>query len=414
MRKFLAGLLGMVLCVQTVYGIPVRAADVFEPGERPKAMQDVIRQEDPEQTNRDNSGNLTGLELSAESAVIMEASGGQVLLEKNADEKKPPASVTKVMTLLLIFDALADGTITPDTEVTTSEYAASMGGSQVFLEAGEKQTVDTMIKCIAVASANDACVAMAEKIAGSEPAFVEKMNQRSAGLGMTNTHFVNACGLDEAGHLSTARDVALMSREMLLHHTEVRDYCSIWMDTLRGGATQLVNTNKLLKSYRGITGLKTGTTGQAGVCISASAERDGLRLIAVVLGSASGKERFQAASTLLDYGFAHYESAAAALPGDAPQTLPVEHGTAATVPLNYESPGHCLMPKGEGGTLEAVVELPASLSAPVAAGEQVGRIKILHQGTEMCSYPITAAQNVDALSFRYCLRLLAQSLLLRN
>lgn len=233
-------------------------------------------------------------------------------------------------------------------------------------------------------------------------------------LGMTNTHFVNACGLDEAGHLSTARDVALMSREMLLHHTEVRDYCSIWMDTLRGGATQLVNTNKLLKSYRGITGLKTGTTGQAGVCISASAERDGLRLIAVVLGSASGKERFQAASTLLDYGFAHYESAAAALPGDAPQTLPVEHGTAATVPLNYESPGHCLMPKGEGGTLEAVVELPASLSAPVAAGEQVGRIKILHQGTEMCSYPITAAQNVDALSFRYCLHLLAQSLLLRN
>ncbi len=186
------------------------------------------------------------------------------------------------------------------------------------------------------------------------------------------------------------------------------------MDTLRGGATQLVNTNKLLKSYRGITGLKTGTTGKAGVCISASAERDGLRLIAVVLGSASGKERFQAASTLLDYGFAHYESAAAALPGDAPQTLPVEHGTAATVPLNYESPGHCLMPKGEGGALEAVVELPASLSAPVAAGEQVGHIKILHQGTEMCSYPITAAQNVDALSFRYCLRLLAQSLLLRN
>ena len=229
MRKFLAGLLGMVLCVQTVYGIPVRAADVFEPGERPKAMQDVIRQEDPEQTNRDNSGNLTGLELSAESAVIMEASGGQVLLEKNADEKKPPASVTKVMTLLLIFDALADGTITPDTEVTTSEYAASMGGSQVFLEAGEKQTVDTMIKCIAVASANDACVAMAEKIAGSEPAFVEKMNQRSAGLGMTNTHFVNCNGLDTEGHLTTARDIALMSRELITKYPQIEDYSTIWM-----------------------------------------------------------------------------------------------------------------------------------------------------------------------------------------
>ena len=284
-------------------------------------------------------------------AILIDEDSGTVLYEKNADARRPIASITKVMTLLLAFEGLEAGKIHLDDFVPVSEHAY---------------------------------------------------------------HFVNACGLDEAGHLSTARDVALMSREMLLHHTEVRDYCSIWMDTLRGGATQLVNTNKLLKSYRGITGLKTGTTGKAGVCISASAERDGLRLIAVVLGSASGKERFQAASTLLDYGFARYESAAAALPGDAPQTLPVEHGTAATVPLNYESPGHCLMPKGEGSTLKAVVELPASLSAPVAAGEQVGRIKILHQGTEMCSYPITAAQNVDALSFRYCLRLLAQSLLLRN
>ena len=337
-----------------------------------------------------------------------------MLYEKNADARRPIASITKVMTLLLAFEALEAGKIHLDDFVPVSEHAYHMGGSQIWLEPGEQMTLDDMLKAICISSANDAAVAVAEYVGGSETAFAEMMNVRAYELGMTNTHFVNACGLDEAGHLSTARDVALMSREMLLHHTEVRDYCSIWMDTLRGGATQLVNTNKLLKSYRGITGLKTGTTGKAGVCISASAERDGLRLIAVVLGSASGKERFQAASTLLDYGFAHYESAAAALPGDAPQTLPVEHGTAATVPLNYESPGHCLMPKGEGGALEAVVELPASLSAPVAAGEQVGRIKILHQGTEMCSYPITAAQNVDALSFRYCLRLLAQSLLLRN
>ena len=333
-------------------------------------------------------------------AILIDEDSGTVLYEKNADARRPIASITKVMTLLLAFEALEAGKI----------HLADF----VPVEPGEQMTLDDMLKAICISSANDAAVAVAEYVGGSETAFAEMMNVRAYELGMTNTHFVNACGLDEAGHLSTARDVALMSREMLLHHTEVRDYCSIWMDTLRGGATQLVNTNKLLKSYRGITGLKTGTTGKAGVCISASAERDGLRLIAVVLGSASGKERFQAASTLLDYGFAHYESAAAALPGDAPQTLPVEHGTAATVPLNYESPGHCLMPKGEGGTLEAVVELPASLSAPVAAGEQVGRIKILHQGTEMCSYPITAAQNVDALSFRYCLLLLAQSLLLRN
>ena len=354
------------------------------------------------------------LELPAPSCILMEKDTGQILYEENAHEKLRPASVTKIMTLLLVMEAIDSGALSYDDVVTGSAHAAGMGGSQIWLEPGEQMTLDDMLKAICISSANDAAVAVAEYVGGSETAFAEMMNVRAYELGMTNTHFVNACGLDEAGHLSTARDVALMSREMLLHHTEVRDYCSIWMDTLRGGATQLVNTNKLLKSYRGITGLKTGTTGKAGVCISASAERDGLRLIAVVLGAASGKERFQAASTLLDYGFAHYESAAAALPGDAPQTLPVEHGTAATVPLNYESPGHCLMPKGEGGTLEAVVELPASLSAPVTAGEQVGSIKILHQGTEMRSYPITAAQNVDALSFRYCLRLLAQSLLLRN
>lgn len=352
--------------------------------------------------------------LDCASALLMEAESGRVLFEYNADDRHAPASITKIMTMLLVCEAVDAGQISLDDTVTTSPYASSMGGSEIWLEPYETMTVDEMLRATAIASANDAAVALGEHLAGTEAMFADKMNQKAAQLGMESTHFVNACGLDEAGHLSTARDVALMSREMLLHHTEVRDYCSIWMDTLRGGATQLVNTNKLLKSYRGITGLKTGTTGKAGVCISASAERDGLRLIAVVLGSASGKERFQAASTLLDYGFAHYESAAAALPGDAPQTLPVEHGTAAAVPLNYKSPGHCLMPKGEGGTLEAVVELPASLSAPVAAGEQVGRIKILHQGTEMCSYPITAAQNVDALSFRYCLLLLAQSLLLRN
>ena len=309
MRKFLAGLLGMVLCVQTVYGIPGRAADVFESGERPKAMQDVIRQEDPEQTNRDNSGNLTGLELSAESAVIMEASGGQVLLEKNADEKKPPASVTKVMTLLLIFDALADGTITPDTEVTTSEYAASMGGSQVFLEAGEKQTVDTMIKCIAVASANDACVAMAEKIAGSEPAFVEKMNQRSAGLGMTNTHFVNCNGLDTEGHLTTARDIALMSRELITKYPQIENYSTIWMEnithTTAKGSSEfgLSNTNKLIRQYEYATGLKTGSTSGAKFCLSATARKDGVNMIAVVMAEPDSKTRIKDAIAMLNYGF---------------------------------------------------------------------------------------------------------------
>ena len=347
-------------------------------------------------------------------AILVDEDSGTVLYEKNADARRPIASSTKVMTLLLTFEALEAGKISLDDFVPVSEHAYHMGGSQIWLEPGEKMTLNDMLKAICISSANDAAVAVAEYIGGSEPAFAEMMNVRAAELGMTNTHFVNACGLDEPEHLSTARDVAVMSREMLLHHTEVRDYCSIWMDTLRGGATQLVNTNKLLKSYSGITGLKTGTTGKAGVCISASAERDGLRLIAVVLGAASGKERFQAASTLLDYGFSHFESAAAELPADAPLSLPVERGTAESVALTYTAPERCLMPKGESSTLQIALDLPQKLAAPIRAGETVGTVKISNGSAELASYPVTAAQDVDALSFTYCLRRLAEGLLLTS
>lgn len=347
-------------------------------------------------------------------AILVDEDSGTVLYEKNADARRPIASITKVMTLLLTFEALEAGKISLDDFVPVSEHAYHMGGSQIWLEPGEEMTLNDMLKAICISSANDAAVAVAEYVGGSEPAFAEMMNARAAELGMTNTHFVNACGLDEPEHLSTARDVAAMSREMLLHHTEVRDYCSIWMDTLRGGATQLVNTNKLLKSYSGITGLKTGTTGKAGVCISASAERGGLRLIAVVLGAASGKERFQAASTLLDYGFSHFESAAAELPADAPLSLPVERGTAESVALTYTAPERCLMPKGESSTLQVALDLPQKLAAPIRAGETVGTVKISNGSAELASYPVTAAQDVDALSFTYCLRRLAEGLLLTS
>lgn len=347
-------------------------------------------------------------------AILVDEDSGTVLYEKNADARRPIASITKVMTLLLTFEALEAGKISLDDFVPVSEHAYHMGGSQIWLEPGEEMTLNDMLKAICISSANDAAVAVAEYVGGSEPAFAEMMNARAAELGMTNTHFVNACGLDEPEHLSTARDVAAMSREMLLHHTEVRDYCSIWMDTLRGGATQLVNTNKLLKSYSGITGLKTGTTGKAGVCISASAERDGLRLIAVVLGAASGKERFQAASTLLDYGFSHFESAAAELPADAPLSLPVERGTAESVALTYTAPERCLMPKGESSTLQVALDLPQKLAAPIRAGETVGTVKISNGSAELASYPVTAVQDVDALSFTYCLRRLAEGLLLTS
>ena len=405
MRKFLAGLLGMVLCVQTVYGIPVREADVFEPGERPKAMQDVIRQEDSEQTNRDNSGNLTGLELSAESAVIMEASGGQVLLEKNADEKKPPASVTKVMTLLLIFDALADGTITPDTEVTTSEYAASMGGSQVFLEAGEKQTVDTMIKCIAVASANDACVAMAEKIAGSEPAFVEKMNQRSAGLGMTNTHFVNCNGLDTEGHLTTARDIALMSRELITKYPQIEDYSTIWMEnithTTAKGSSEfgLSNTNKLIRQYEYATGLKTGSTSGAKFCLSATARKDGVNMIAVVMAEPDSKTRVKDAIAMLNYGFGKCS---------------IYQDEKALEKIVYAEVKHGMQEKAKGETPEGFRYVDTSGSdlsavekevriqkqtAPVKKGDQIGEVIYRLNEKTIGSVPVYATEGVGELTF---------------
>ena len=405
MRKFLAGLLGMVLCVQIVYGIPVRAADVFKTGERPDAMQNVIRQEDPEQTNGENSGNLTGLELSAESAVIMEASGGQVLFEKNADEKKPPASVTKVMTLLLIFDALADGTITPDTEVTTSEYAASMGGSQVFLEAGEKQTVDTMIKCIAVASANDACVAMAEKIAGSEPAFVEKMNQRSAGLGMTNTHFVNCNGLDTEGHLTTARDIALMSRELITKYPQIENYSTIWMEnithTTAKGSSEfgLSNTNKLIRQYEYATGLKTGSTSGAKFCLSATARKDGIDMIAVVMAEPDSKTRIKDAIAMLNYGFGKCS---------------IYQDEKALEKIVYAEVKHGMQEKAKGETLEgfryvdtngsdlSAVEKEVQIqkqTAPVKKGDQIGEVIYRLNEKTIGSVPVYATEGVAELTF---------------
>ena len=344
-------------------------------------------------------------------AVLIDEDSGTVLYEKNADERRPVASITKVMTLLLTFEALQTGKISLTDIVPVSEHAYHMGGSQIWLEPGEQLTLQEMLKAICISSANDAAVAVAEFVAGSEPAFVDAMNARAAALGMTATHFANACGLDEEGHLSSARDVAVMSREMLLHHPEVREYCTVWMDTLRGGKTQLVNTNKLLKSYPGITGLKTGTTGKAGVCITASAERDGLRLIAVVLGASSGKERFEAAKTLLDYGFSHYDSAEVTLPDDAPEELQVKRGTAETAALDYAAPERLLVPKGEGRDLQTKILLPDTLQAPVQQGSPVGSWQLLRGETVLQELPICAAQDVQALSFGYCLHYLVHTVL---
>ena len=336
-------------------------------------------------------------DVPCQAAILIDEDSGTVLYEKNADESRPIASITKIMTLLLTFEALEAGKVSLSDTVPVSEHAYHMGGSQIWLEPGEQLTLDEMLK-------------VAEFIGGSEPVFVERMNARAKELGMQSTTFRNACGLDEDGHLSTARDVAIMSREMLLNHPEIENYCTVWMDTLRGGATQLVNTNKLLKSYNGITGLKTGTTGKAGVCISASASRDDLRLIAVVLGSSSGKERFAAATSLLDYGFAMFESALVPIPADAPKTLPVQKGEEPVLELCYTAPERCLAVKGQGSALQAEVELPQTLEAPIREGSVIGSLNIKNSQGILQSCPIIAAKPVDARSFSGCFRRVVNAL----
>ena len=347
------------------------------------------------------------LTLNCRAVCLIDQDTGTVLYEKNADQQMPIASITKVMTLLLTFEAIHDGRLTLDTLVPVSEHAYHMGGSQIWLEPGEQFTLDEMIKAICVSSANDAAVAVAELVGGSEQGFVQMMNDRAAELGMTNTTFHNACGLDTEGHLSTARDVAIMSRQILTTCPEVLHYTGIWTDTLRGGATQLVNTNKLLRRYNGITGLKTGTTGGAGVCISASATRDGLNLIAVVLGAPSSKDRFEAATTLLDYGFAAWRAAPLPAMEDRPLLIKVRGSAEESVPLEYSAlPESILMPKESAAELTAQLTLPDELDAPVQQGQVVGMVRILAGESVLGEYDICAAADAPEMDFGTALGLL--------
>lgn len=363
MKRVLAVLLSAVLSlsVAVVPGIQTLA-------EEPDAAQKTEGQQEEE------------VEVQAPSAVLMEASTGAVLYEKDADTRRAPASVTKIMTMLLIFDTLEDGKIALEDEVSTSEYAASMGGSQVFLEPGETQSVDTMLKCISVASANDACTAMAEYIAGSEEAFVKMMNERAAGLGMKNTTFQNCNGLDTEGHLTTARDIALMSRELIEKYPKIHDYCMIWMDTIthttKKGTSEfgLSNTNKLVRQYPYATGLKTGSTDEAKFCVSATAEKDGMELIAVILGGENSKQRFQDATKLLNYGFGKcqvYED------NDPPKLKPaeVQGGVKDQILCEYADTFRYLDTSGAnlaGVTKKA--QMKQSVKAPVKKGQKVGEL----------------------------------------
>ena len=353
----------------------------------------------------------SGLSLNCRAAILIEPGTGRVLYEKSPDETMPIASITKLMTLLLTFEAIHEGKLTTETLVPVSEHAYHMGGSQIWLEPGEQFTLDEMLRAICVSSANDAAVAVAELVGGSEPVFVERMNARAAELGMEHTTFRNACGLDTEGHLSTARDVATLSRYLLNTCPEILHYTGIWTDSLRGGQTQLVNTNKLLRRYSGITGLKTGTTSGAGVCISASAERDGLTLIAVVLGAPSSADRFNAAAALLDYGFANY--AAAPLPQmQRPLVLAVKHSTERSVPLDYSAlPETILTEKGAAASLRAELTVPETLEAPVERGRSVGKAAVYEGDALLAEYDVYAAADAPLLTFGAALEQLWQSLL---
>lgn len=347
----------------------------------------------------------TAVEVTAPSAILMEMTTGTVLYEKDADTARPPASVTKVMTMLLIFDALAEGKIQLEDKVTTSEYASSMGGSQLFLETGEKQTVETLLKCISVASANDACVAMAEYISGNEEEFVRQMNLRAEGLGMKHTHFVNCNGLDAEGHETSARDIALMSRELLLKYPEIHNYCTIWMEnithTTSKGSSEfgLTNTNKLIRQYEYATGLKTGSTGKAKFCVSATAEKNGVSLIAVIMGAEDSKARFKDAVTLLNYGFGKCQMYTDEnMPSLDP--ISVTGGIQESISLEYEKKFTYL--DTTGANLNAVtsrLQIPDKVNAPVKKGDTVGQRIYYLDEKEIGSVNLLAEETVKKAGF---------------
>ncbi len=343
------------------------------------------------------------IEIEAPSVLLMEASTGEVLYEKNADEMRHPASVTKVMTLLLTFEAVDSGKIKMSDMVTVSDRAAGMGGSQIYLEVGEQMSVEDMIKAVVICSANDAAVALAEFVEGSESAFVDKMNAKALELGMKNTHFDNTNGLDDTveTHLTSARDIALMSRELIVKHPDVLNYTTIWQDTVRNGEFTLTNTNKLIRFYNGANGLKTGFTSKSGYCISATAKRDGLQLIAVIMGAETSDKRNVTAKRLFDYGFANY----AYVEFEAPEDLRFS----VVGGIVGESFGECapsgkVVPKGKASGLTSRSEMAEKVKAPIRKGDVIGKVVYLSGDEVLGETPILAAEDVEKMTFAALLK----------
>lgn len=351
----------------------------------------------------------TTLDIKAKSVVLMEPYTGNVLYENNADERLAPASITKIMSLLLVMEAIENEKLTLDTKVTASEHAASMGGSQIWLEVGEEMTVDELLRASVIASANDATVALAEAVSGSEETFVALMNERAKELGMKNTTFVNCCGLDTDGHLTSGRDVAIMA-SALIKHALIKKYSTVWMDALRNGKSELTNTNKLVRYYSGATGLKTGTTSKAGCCVAATAERDGMELVAVVMGGETSNERFTGAKKLLDYGFANWSFV----------TLTPNLGEVGEIPvlkgmekfITADSGGgeiNLLLSKGKQEEVTQTVEINENIEAPVLTGDIIGSVKFVLDGKQVGELPVYSANTVEKVTFFNALALLISS-----
>ncbi len=344
------------------------------------------------------------LALDAPSAILMEKATGTVLFAKDEHTPREPASVTKVMTLLLTMEAIDSGALSYDDSVTGSAHAASMGGSQIWLKEGEQMCVEELIKAVCVVSGNDAAVALGEHIAGSEEAFVARMNERAKALGMNDTHFVNCTGLPAEGHVTSAYDIALMSRELILHHPDIRRFTTIWMDSLRDGQSMLVNTNKLVRFYPGATGLKTGSTSSAKYCISATAEKDGCELIAVVLGGSTSDKRFADAKALLNYGFASY-ALVTVVPESPLPAVPVTLGTQKTVQAVLTENNALLLEKSRAGSLTQSLSLPDRVEAPVSAGEPLGSLDVFDaEGALVSSLPLLAGEDVPRVTWRQLFR----------
>ena len=406
MKQVQSFILSFVLLLSCLYvHVDVIAEEDQDQPTVQEETEDTTQEQSDEAQGQSAAQEQPAIDVTAPSVILMEASTGTVIYEKDADTARPPASVTKIMTMLLIFDALEEGSISLDDEVTTSEYAASMGGSQVFLEPGETQTVDTMLKCIAVASANDACVAMSEYICGSEEEFVRRMNERAQGLGMENTNFVNCNGLDAQGHVTSARDIALMSQELISKYPQVHDYSMSWMEnithTTKKGTSEfgLTNTNKLVRQYEYATGLKTGSTGDAKFCVSATGEKNGIELIAVVMAAENSKDRFADAVKLLNYGFGRCqlytdESTEGIRPAE------VGGGVEDTVSVQRRDTFSYLDTGGADiNSIEKTIEMEKKIKAPVKTGDVVGNIIYSMGGQEIGRSELVAGENVKKAGF---------------